>query len=737
MHKRFTALLLLVLLLALAGCASQPAVVATPKGLTWTGSALEGARFYEREFPRFTVHYALPTLPDEAELVATVVNQILTDLETEGRGRAAQRLHVWMLPPGYNWPEGAGTATSIRSLAPYQVVVRTMTTSGPNQPGPSWYRPFVLLAISQGAGSPVFTSDWLQTGMGAVLSQGPEQFLQLVSAPGGLPGDPVAALANRDNPQAYYQAAVVLSALLVDRWGTGWPALWEGDELTPLAALQWITGMEDQAKAVAALRSRSQWVNNQVWRYNGAYVGMLSLADMSPIRVVPHLTELPKGPGPMANYSPQRYEINASYDRAARTITGDMTLTWQNGEGIPLETLHFNLWSNSEQSLAWGGGMTVQKVQVAGQAVPYVARGLDLVVPLGRPVQPGEEIAVQIAFQTRIGGLGSRLSGQNAIGRLQLVDWYPSLAVLDDRGWQLGTYPMNVGEPSAEHADFQIRLAVPKGTTLGGTGSLVRREEQGERWVYVYDAPHVTGWAALGGTDMLQETRTVGGVTVRAIDHDGAWVRTVMDRTAQVLPMLSGQLGPYPFKELVVAKGTPVLTQPGIIVAMDTFNDRWVLPLYNGLGHQWFGLGVGNDQWGEPWLDESFARYVERRLARATGAEVYVTDLKTRAASLTPKATGSLTALLRHAQYNGALLEKGPWVLEELEAKLGTAGMNRLLAQWNARYRHRTATTEEFIALVEELTGQAWRGWFTERGIDPADRVTYQPLFPLGKFTLP
>jgi hypothetical protein len=105
-------------------------------------------------------------------------------------------------------------------------------------------------------------------------------------------------------------ATSALLAMVADRWGVNWLTQYPptADCLTPTALLQWATGTTDEATAVIAWQARMDATND------ADAVNTPTAADMSPIRVEPNLSELPKGPGPMANYSPHRYDLAVRYD---------------------------------------------------------------------------------------------------------------------------------------------------------------------------------------------------------------------------------------------------------------------------------------------------------------------------------------------------------------------------------------------------------------------------------------
>jgi len=56
----------------------------------------------------------------------------------------------------------------------------------------------------------------------------------------------------------------------------------------------------------------------------------------------------------------------------------------------------------------------------------------------------------------------------------------------------------------------------------------------------------------------------------------------------------------------------------------------------------------------------------------------------------------------------------GAVLLDELRERLGDETFFHLLQEWAARYRYSTATTEDFIALAEEVSGEDLDAFFTD-----------------------
>jgi aminopeptidase N len=139
------------------------------------------------------------------------------------------------------------------------------------------------------------------------------------------------------------------------------------------------------------------------------------------------------------------------------------------------------------------------------------------------------------------------------------------------------------------------------------------------------------------------------------------------------------------------------------------------------IAHQWFGDSVTLEHWQDIWLNEGFARYAEVLWAEAAhGEEARDAALHRQMAQLatvsrTPDGKGILIAdpgpehLFTEAVYAGGAL-----LLDDLRHHIGDEHFFRLLHEWAARYRHGNATTADFVALAEEISGQDLDAFFAD-----------------------
>lgn len=137
--------------------------------------------------------------------------------------------------------------------------------------------------------------------------------------------------------------------------------------------------------------------------------------------------------------------------------------------------------------------------------------------------------------------------------------------------------------------------------------------------------------------------------------------------------------------------------------------DRLILA--HEISHKWWSSGSFNDY--NDWLNEAFAVYSSLLYVQAAGDTTtyrQVMATHTAAAAGAPAIIGFQKAHYDYPTYRRVVYSKGTVVLGALHKRLGDAQFMQLLASTAAQ---KTASTEAFLALVEQTAGAENRAWLT------------------------
>jgi aminopeptidase N len=190
--------------------------------------------------------------------------------------------------------------------------------------------------------------------------------------------------------------------------------------------------------------------------------------------------------------------------------------------------------------------------------------------------------------------------------------------------------------------------------------------------------------------------------------------------------------GPYPFGDA----GAIVDVAPTVGYALESqTKPNFPLPpdpvtLAHELAHQWFGDSVSLEQWQDIWLNEGFATWAEwafderKNGGSTTGAQYAATYAKpaTDAFWKTPPAAPATGADI----FGTPVYQRGAATLEALRQIVGEPVFLEILRTWVASHRHGTATTPQFIALSEQVSGKELSAFFQDWLYD-ADKPEITP----------
>jgi aminopeptidase N len=194
-----------------------------------------------------------------------------------------------------------------------------------------------------------------------------------------------------------------------------------------------------------------------------------------------------------------------------------------------------------------------------------------------------------------------------------------------------------------------------------------------------------------------------------ALKDDLERVAPCFDTTPAMLTFFADRFGPYPFAVygILAAESTPGVALESQTLSLFSRDDlRGRCPetvLAHELAHQWFGDAVTPARWQDIWLNEGFATYAQELWATKDDVAAITADAR-RATGRpwSPPAAPTAASLFSPSSYEG-----GGAVLQALRLQVGDDTFFGILKAWVATYSGRSATTEDFVALVRAEAGPA------------------------------
>ena len=351
-------------------------------------------------------------------------------------------------------------------------------------------------------------------------------------------------------------------------------------------------------------------------------------------------------------------------------------------------------------------------------------------VELPEPLAAGERMTLTVDYETAIPAGGTRLcwfpagdfseGAKEAWGAKQVIclsQAYPALAAYLEDGWNTAPYFTDGECFFSPCGSVTMDLTLPEGYTAVSTGG----EEQADG-VWHLTAENVRDFGVIASNAYEVVTTQYQGVAINSwyyagADNDRQQGEISLQAALDAVAAFSEAWGTCPYDELDVVQAPynyGGMEYPGMVRISDSMayrldeEESLRLDVAHETAHQWFYAGVGNDQYREAWLDESFAAY---------GELVYLESLGASEDELAAKVAEKEGTLVEqyinlpygeygdYTDYVQAVYRTGCVFLWELRGAMGKEAFDDFLRSWYEGHEFEEVTTKEFREAVEAASG--------------------------------
>ncbi|MGW3854594.1 M1 family metallopeptidase [Micromonospora arida] len=398
-------------------------------------------------------------------------------------------------------------------------------------------------------------------------------------------------------------------------------------------------------------------------------------------------------------YDVARYTVKVRYDPAKDQLTG--TTTVRATATADLSTFNLDL-----------AGLTVSAVTVDGAPATHSRKRNELVIKPASGLINGNGFVAEVTYAGKPKPLKNETLGDG--GFLHTADGAIALGQPESAStW----FPVN--DHPSDKAAYDFEVTVPDGLTAISNGVPGGKTSTGG-WT-------TWKWSEKSPMASYLSTLVIGKFRITTGEHKGRPVYNAVTttqakgnadasiaQTVAVADYLESVFGPYPFD----AYGGVVISDSRISYALETQSR----PVYaasffrqgentevvaHELAHQWFGDSVALAKWEDIWLNEGFATYAEWLWAEHTKAYTAKEAFDNRYARMsaqvwqTPPGKPGVEKLFSESVY-----QRGGMTLHALRVAVGDKAFFEILKTWAAEKRDGIATTPEFVALAERVSGK-------------------------------
>ena len=226
------------------------------------------------------------------------------------------------------------------------------------------------------------------------------------------------------------------------------------------------------------------------------------------------------------------------------------------------------------------------------------------------------------------------------------------------------------------------------------------------------------GWTVPGAPEGSEPNPNdwIVGTQAEAPPPLGADIQASFARHGEIIDFLSSNFGPYPFG---AAGGIVDNVEIGFALENQTrpvYSPLfWTVPglgdivVVHELAHQWYGDSLAVAAWQHIWLNEGFATYAEWLWSEHEGiatAQQQFDDFYGLFAEDDPFWSVIIGDPGVADLFNFAIYARGAMTLHQLRLAVGDEDFFTILRRWASEHAGGNVTTDEFIALSEEVSGQ-------------------------------
>jgi aminopeptidase N len=414
-----------------------------------------------------------------------------------------------------------------------------------------------------------------------------------------------------------------------------------------------------------------------------------------------------------SGYDVLHYRIALDVDVETNTVAGTTTIAARATQALSTFNLDFQ-------------GPAPVDVTVDGAASRTEANGGELTITPETPIQSGTVFSTTIAYKGTPASVRSP-----AVPTLQGWTRYENgIFVASEPAGASGWFPAN--DHPRDKAAFTFRITVDKPWVVAANGLLRETIDEGAERTFVWETtrPMASYLATVNiGDFVVTEERGPGGLPIR-----NYFSRAVADEATRVFAPTTAMIdyfddifGPYPFEAygVVVADrelGFALETQTLSLFGRDLATadpERVEHIVAHELAHQWFGNSVSVETWQDIWLNEGFASLAEWLWQEhSDGRAAAEASIRGAYRFFANRALPPPGRPPRDDLFNQGVYGRGGLTLAALRLHIGDEHFFQTLRTYADRFRYGNATTADFVAVAEEISGAQldafFQGWLYE-----------------------
>jgi aminopeptidase N len=370
-------------------------------------------------------------------------------------------------------------------------------------------------------------------------------------------------------------------------------------------------------------------------------------------------------------------------------------------------------------------GLTATSVTVGGKPMAFEQTENELAITPRPKLKTGAETQVIVTY----GGTTTRPTDIEGF----LYGWVTTrdgAMVVSEPDGSATWFPVN--DHPTDKSTYTFEITVPEGLVAVANGLPADDPATADgKTTWFWDAPDpMAAYLATAsvGDYVVKEYVAANGTPIFDAVDPNAGVTSGLALTSDMLVFFEGLYGPYPFNSYGA-----IVDDDSVGYALETQTRSFFSrnaregTVAHELAHQWMGDHVSPERWADIWLNEGWATYSEWMWSehRGTGtAQESFDDV------LSIPADDEFWELVvadpgPFGLFADAIYDRGAATLHALRVEIGDDAFFELAQTWVERFGGGTASTQDFTALAEEISGQELDTLFTAWLVTPEKPTTW------------
>ncbi|MFE9773442.1 M1 family metallopeptidase [Streptomyces sp. NPDC005931] len=416
-------------------------------------------------------------------------------------------------------------------------------------------------------------------------------------------------------------------------------------------------------------------------------------------------------------YRVSAYHLDLAYDAATKLVDATATLRIRTDQPLTRFSLD-------------ALGLDIRSVRVAGRGAGFEQIGEKLRITPARPLPADSPVTVCVKYTA---------DPRRALPHTGWVATPDGFAVCCQPRSAHTVFPCN--DHPSDKAGFTFRITVPNGLRGVASGRLVRTEQlAGDRTAYTYRSrsPIATEVVQITVGDYVVKDRPgPHGLPLRDVVPTARAdaLEPALSLTPGLVEWIEQRLGAYPFETYGLLPCNSDDPNAFDFTGLETqtltiYKPNYLLQEEKKIGshmmhelvHSYFGNSVSPATWADLWLNEGHADFygLLYRYERGWADSLGLTSLEARMKDTYargdqwrrdsgPVAAPNAVNLFDSQRYLGGVL-----VLYALRQQIGAEAFGAVERTFLERYRDSTASTQDYIAVASEVSGQDVSGFLRD-----------------------